>query len=430
MELGDWIEQQAHLSADLMERAISATALRRERAVFGWTVVPARGSVLASPAIADWNPEPDYFFHWVRDSAIVMRTVAELAMDARSDAERRRWTQHFYDFVEFSLALTQINGANYPSPRERTQPAFRKFLRPDEEMCTLSGDAVLAEPRFNPDGSPDVLRWSRPQYDGPALRALTCLQFLADGGAATEAMHELLHRDLDFTCRHAGEACIGPWEEAEENGQHYYVALVQLGALVHGRAFMKAPDIEAQLRASLDRHWSGEVYVDIWPFAAGRDEENVDTACLLGVLDANLPCAAHSIDDPRVWRTFAVLEKLFAREFPINQGRSAPALGRSRDDRYFSGGAWYVTTLAAASLCYRRGGHFRDAQLIEHADAFMATVRDFTPADGRLAEQIGRASGAPTSARDLTWSYAAFISAARLRRACLQQDQAGKNFVT
>ncbi|HWE79636.1 MAG TPA: glycoside hydrolase family 15 protein, partial [Pseudolabrys sp.] len=75
MELGDWIARQAQLSADLMERAISATNLRRERVAFRQTIVPAPGSVLASPAIADWNPEPDYFFHWVRDSAIVMRTV-------------------------------------------------------------------------------------------------------------------------------------------------------------------------------------------------------------------------------------------------------------------------------------------------------------------------------------------------------------------
>lgn len=421
MELGDWIEQQAGLSADLMERAISATRLRRERAALGQLIIPARGSVLASPAIADWNPEPDYFFHWVRDSAIIMRTVAELAADATSEVEHRRWARHFNDFVAFSLALTGVDGGG-PSLQEKTHPEFRKFLRPDDEMRALTRDAVLGEPRFNPDGSLDPLHWSRPQFDGPALRALTCLRFLATGGTPSEPMRELLYGDLDFTSRHAGATCIGPWEEADQNAHHYYVALVQLAALVHGRAFFQAREVEERLRASLDRHWSSEheVYAAIWPFSGATPYDLVDAACLLGVLDADLPDGRHSTDDQRVWQTFATLEKLFAGEFPINCGRSAPAFGRSRDDRYFGGGAWYVTTLAAASLCYRRAAHTGEANLFARGDAFMTTVRAFTPADGHLAEQIDRTTGAPASARDLTWSYAAFISAARLRRGCLR----------
>src|SRR5690242_21698065 len=94
-DLGAWIAQQAQRSALAMERAISATHLVRTREAFGQTVVPAKGSVLASPEIAEWNPEPDYFFHWLRDSAIVMRSVAELMQDAPSEAERERWRRHF-----------------------------------------------------------------------------------------------------------------------------------------------------------------------------------------------------------------------------------------------------------------------------------------------------------------------------------------------
>jgi glucoamylase len=192
-----------------------------------------------------------------------------------------------------------------------------------------------------------------------------------------------------------------------------------LGALIHGRAIVNAPEAEAKLHALLDRHWSGEVYAAIWPFRGADRDGLIDSACLLAVLDAGLPDGPHSGEDPRVWQTLAALDKLFAREFPINRGRDAPALGRSRDDRYFGGGAWYVTTLAAASLCYRRAARSGDVGLIARGDAYMTTVRHLTPADGHLAEQIDRTSGAPASARDLTWSYAAFVSAARLRRACL-----------
>jgi glucoamylase len=121
-------------------------------------------------------------------------------------------------------------------------------------------------------------------------------------------------------------------------------------------------------------------------------------------------------------QTQAAIEALFTREFPINALHGAgPALGRSRQDRYFGGGAWYPTTLAAAGLCYRRARRqeARRGDLVAHGDAFMATLRAFTPADGVLSEQIDRTTGAPASASHLTWSYAAFVSTARERSLAL-----------
>jgi len=423
MELLDWIEAQAHFSAEKIEAAISATHLKRIREPFSQTVIPAKGSVLASTVMGDWNPNPDYFFHWVRDSAIVMRTVAELAA-ASDKTERRRWTAHFEDFVRFSLKLTQIDSRSAlqsGSPRTKARPEFRKFVREDAEFAALTGDRLLGEPRYNPDGTIDVLRWSCPQYDGPALRALACLGHLTLGGTASPELMALLQRDLDFTRRHAAQPCIGPWEEPDENTHHYYVAVVQLAALLHGRKWWES-EIEqatAELRAVLERHWSPSegVYSAIYPQKAQERDQIIDSACLLAVLDADLPDGPHSVQDPRVWHTLKALEDLFAREFPINRGRSVPALGRSYADRYFGGGAWYVTTLAAASLCYRRS--MQDPEMrsnfFTRGDVFMRTVRDLTPSTGVLSEQVDRATGAQTSAQDLTWSYAAFVTAANLR---------------
>ena len=429
MELGDiegWIARQARRSADMMELAISATHLVRRRDAFGQVVAPVRGSVLASPVIANWDPEPDYFFHWLRDSAIVMRAVAGLMEDAETGAERARWRGAFEDFVRFSLALSRLDGAAlvaHDDYRQRTSPEARKFLRPEAEVRSLVGDALLGEPRFNPDGTIDVLQWARPQYDGPALRALACLRYLAGGGALTDDLDALLRRDLDFTAHHAGAPCIGPWEEGDENTHHYYTALVQLGALVHGRAFVdetRRAAAERTLRDRLDRHWSErhQVIMAMWPPRADSADDLIDAAALLAVLDADLPEGPHSVADPRVHKTQSALERLFGREFPINRGRAEPALGRSRGDRYFGGGAWYPTTLVAAGLHYRRASHAPQvgAALIARGDGVMATVRALTPADGALSEQVDRTTGRQTSARHLTWSYAAFVETARLRK--------------
>jgi len=170
----------------------------------------------------------------------------------------------------------------------------------------------------------------------------------------------------------------------------------------------------------LELHWSAQhgVYVAILPPKSDQRDDLIDAASLLAVLDADLADGPHSIADARVWATLDALERLFAQIFPINAGRTAPALGRSRGDRYFEGGAWYPTTLAAASLCYRHALHEPKsrAQMLARGDAYMQTVRDLTPPDGSLTEQVDRATGAPISARDLTWSYAAFVAAARLRK--------------
>ena len=65
----------------------------------------------------------------------------------------------------------------------------------------VHGDAVAADTRVNPDGTLDMLRWARPQHDGPALRALTLLRWarVAPLAPAVAAMlAELLRADLRF----------------------------------------------------------------------------------------------------------------------------------------------------------------------------------------------------------------------------------------
>ncbi|GAA98042.1 glycoside hydrolase family 15 protein [Mixia osmundae IAM 14324] len=64
---------------------------------------------------------------------------------------------------------------------------------------------------------------------------------------------------------------------------------------------------------------------------------------------------------------------------------------------------------SAASQTFVKG-------LVRKADAYLRTVQHFTSyPNGSLSEQYHRDSGAPAGARDLTWSYAAFVSCAQAR---------------
>ena len=93
-------------------------------------------------------------------------------------------------------------------------------------------------------------------------------------------------------------------------------------------------------------------------------------------------------------------------------------MGRYAGDVYYSGGAYYFSTLGAAEFCYRAAAGASSAQaLVERGEAFLETVRRFTPSSGDLSEQFDQRTGVQTSARHLAWSYAAFISCIVARRA-------------
>src|SRR5271165_5657607 len=132
--LDAWIEEQASLSAREMLRAISATDTIKERPGFGQRVIPRPGSVLASPVLAAYDPDPDYFFHWFRDSAIV---IDALRVALTEGLDEGRAIDRLREFVEFSRSLRGLDGRAFLSHgrfREKIEPSFLESVRPDAEI--------------------------------------------------------------------------------------------------------------------------------------------------------------------------------------------------------------------------------------------------------------------------------------------------------
>nr|CCD31971.1 Glucan 1,4-alpha-glucosidase [Methylocystis sp. SC2] len=180
-------------------------------------IKPTRGSVLASTEMASYDPDPDYFFHWLRDSALVMDALRVLIASRTLGVEA---LGYFVDFVQFSMALCRLDGRvllRREDFRRAIAQSFRIFARSDAELKEIVGDRALGEARFNPDGTLDVIKWSRPQHDGPALRALTLLRFWGldalHNGSCHAPAKTLLQQDLDFTLRHWQEPSFDLWEE-------------------------------------------------------------------------------------------------------------------------------------------------------------------------------------------------------------------------
>lgn len=145
----------------------------------------------------------------------------------------------------------------------------------------------------------------------------------------------------------------------------------------------------------------------------------------------------------------------FRSVYTINSGiaeGTAVAVGRYAEDSYYNGNPWYLCTLAAAEQLYdalivwkSQGyievtstslGFFQDFDssvtagtyesssatyttlfdaVTTYAEGYMNVVATYAPSNGSLSEQFDKSTGTPLSAYDLTWSYAAFLSAANRR---------------
>ncbi len=480
-ELGleTWIARQRVVSAKEMGRAVSATNIVKHRPDFGQRVVPRPGSVVASTRLANWDPEPDYFFHWLRDSALIMGAATALVVERGAATP---WVRRFENFVRFSLDLTRLDGRKAASTWDDSAvaPKVRKFLRPPEDLAKVHGAAVDGEVRFNPDGTLDRQLWARPQHDGPALRALAVDRHLRQihhlrprphGSLAEQAMQRLLWHDVRSVLAQARAQGYDLWEE--RLGRHYDTCLVQCAALRLGQGLAEAEGLSefgqacaAEATALLEELgglWSAQ---DGHYLAHGIGQSNdnpahgrgndLDMAAILAVLHVEFPGGPHSVLDPRVQATVGRLEAHYRQAFAIPPDSAGFAAGRYPGDVYAGGGAWYITTFAAAEFHYklaeltaaggalRRVSENRDfldellgaetgvlfdetgalaaegrrrvwGRAFAKGDAILAFARKTVGTEGQLSEQFDPATGQQTSAKDLAWSHAAFLSMASAR---------------
>lgn len=447
--LENWVKTQTQTALDRLYLAISPAD-------------GALGSVMASPS----RSQPDYYFHWVRDSALVMREV---------------WAYR----------------ALRPELARRTLMDYALFSRRNQATENLSGAAYgegLGEPKFEMSGEAFTGDWGRPQNDGPALRVLALLG-LADDLMQT-GQSEFVYRnlyasempartvikaDLEFVARHWPDPSFDLWEEVK--GDHFYTRIAQWRALEEGSIFArKMGDPEAavyyhgqatRVLESLDRFWSTSknYLVATRNWAGGHDSSEkpslLDVSIILGVLHSGKSGFPFYVDDDRVIATLDETIRVFDNVFPVNRVRKnsegkgmGPGIGRYPEDRYDGyttngqGNPWFLCTEAVAEILLRLntelrsqrevrinvltrpfysglvrrplrvGMRFREGDptynevlgaLRSRSDEFLRRVRFHVGVDGHESEQFNRDHGEMQGARDLTWSYAGFLSLRRIR---------------
>ncbi|GAA5924421.1 hypothetical protein JCM1841_001695 [Sporobolomyces salmonicolor] len=480
-DLEQWIERERVVAVDQLFGNIG------ERAG------ASPGVIIASPSTSD----PDYFFTWTRDANLIASGLLEVLPSPSShstpsplagQASDTEALSFFSDYIDAQLTLQHL-----PNPSGTYED--------------LTG---LGEPKFHANLTVFEGRWGRPQRDGPALRALAVLQYAEYQSArgqlkevAESKIVKLLKADLDYVAAFWNCTTFDLWEETLSSS--FFTTLSHFHALSRGSAFFsgergrKYENEAKKVRCFLGEFWvekegaeGGGWWRSNWNVENGVKRSGLDAnSCALlfppllpsyvdcpffSVLGALLhpssssspssnPCDSQRFgpcSDRMLANHLSVVES-FRGLYPINTAREAAgrgraiAVGRYREDVYYGGNPWYLTTLAAASQLYRalsvwtahgelnvtntslpffrnllgegamvgrwkRGeegfGKVLDA-VRAYADEFLEIVREYTPEGGALAEQFDEHSGEPRGARDLTWSYIAFLTAAHARSAFL-----------
>ena len=274
---------------------------------------------------------------------------------------RRRCRAEFPRAFRGLRALQPVAARTRRAPLERIERLAQRgcarlsssSCAADEDLAAVHGEAVWGETRVNPDGTLDISSWPRPQYDGPALRALTLLRWLqhvrsdtelAGGGRPAASRSSLYPRALArsrvSTFGRKRKVCTTTrcgwrprrWKAVRGGLRSMAMAPPPLPAApTRSRSCARSMASGARICGSTSRA--------CWTETPSPPRSSISPSSWRR-LHALRSGETHSVRDPRMHATLARLEALFDAEYAINQSRAAnraPAMGRYAQDVYLFG---------------------------------------------------------------------------------------------
>lgn len=395
------------------------------------------GVVVASPS----TTSPNYVYSWVRDSSLVFKAIIDQYTTGQDDS--------FLDLInDFITAEATLQHLTSPSGN-----------------ITTGG---LGEPKFYVNETAFEGPWGRPQRDGPALRSTAMITFanhlIANGNTTwvKDTLWPIIQLDLDYVSANWNETTFDLWEELQSSS--FFTTAVQHRSLREGSALATAIketsvvsgyDTQADnLLCFLQSYWDSSSGYIVANTGGGRSGKDANTALAsIHTFDPAAGCDAATFQpcSDKALSSLKVYVDSFRSLYGINAGvaqNGSVATGRYPEDVYYNGNPWYLTTSAVAEQLYdaltvwnTTGSlnitstslpFFQDllpsaatgtydsssstyttliSAIRDYADGFLAINAKYTPTDGALSEQYSKANGTQVSAVDLTWSYAAALTA-------------------
>lgn len=395
------------------------------------------GCVIAAPSFPANTPgvDQDYVFNWVRDAAITAIEIAAAGLPVMSEGAG---VEALNDYVNFA------------------------------RLCQQNAAPSLGHACFTIAGQPRP--WSE-QNDGPAIQTIAMLQIHSQLDAAARGVaRDVIVENIAYLLEVYRQPTTNLWEEYVS--QSFFTRSVHLRCL---REFSRnglglavpagVATAISWLEDAIDSHWNGSCYASVLapeprageqvPFDEVGYDPNIDIVCAAIYGDI-------AVTDTRLLATAGHLRRIWSDPgsdclYPINAADETrgigPLMGRYPGDTYDGdvahpvrgGHPWPLCTANFAELYFRLALEIHETQKLPLDDlsaTFFAQVgisRTTSPADAsvalrdagdrmlraivfhsdhyELSEQFDGTSGFEKSVRDLTWSYAAFLSALRARSA-------------
>jgi glucoamylase len=382
------------------------------------------GCVIAAPSFPVNTPgiDQDYVYNWTRDAAIAAIEIAA----AKIPTAPGSGVQPLIDYVNFA------------------------------QICQNNATPSLALASYTIRGL--SRQWTE-QTDGPALQTLAILMAYDQLDTPTQVTAQaVINKNLNYLLGAYQDQTFNLWEEHQ--GFSFFARSVQLRCFqtINANTFgIPVPQGTGAaitwLQTALQQHWNGTFYVSLIPPPPGYDV-NIDivSASIYGAV----PCT-----DTKLLATAAQLRSQWEDPnspdlYPINvtdknnQG-IGPLLGRYPGDVYDGDVAdpssgdhpWALCTCNLAELYYTLENQIQKTQAVpldqfsapffsqigvtpaspvadvvsklqDAGDAMLAAVI-YHSDHLELSEQFDGVTGYEKSVKNLTWSYAAFLSAVRAR---------------
>jgi glucoamylase len=395
------------------------------------TSVSVPGCVIAAPSYPANAPgiSQDYVFNWVRDAAI---TAFEIVAATPADPDEA--VQELVDYVTFAV------------------------------LCQANATPTMGHACYTVDGH--ARPWSE-QNDGPAIQTSAVLAaFPKLDGQAQDLARGLVSRNLDYLLTCYRDQTTNLWEE--HSGYSFFARSIQLRCFreVSTNPYgipVPAGTAEAisWLENALAAHWTGTHYATMLGGASpGQHDQSVVPPGYDPNIDIVQACiyGAVACTDTKLLATAAQLVAQWSdpdspQVYPVNVADRAlglgPLLGRYPGDIYDGGSnslgrhPWPLCTANFAQLYFElanvmiggaalpldelSAGFFAQigvtadtpldvaVEALQQAGDAMLRAVVYHSDHLELSEQIDGSSGYEKSVRDLTWSYAAFLSAVRAR---------------
>ena len=367
-----------------------------ERILENTNTTTNKGIIIASPSTV-----PPYKFHWIRDSALVMRVFI--------DMYKRTKDSKYFEYI-----------INYIENESKVQ-----------ELSTLSG---LGEPKINIDCTPFNGDWGRPQNDGPALRGIMMIKIINIFKYNYDILIDkiikpIIIKDINYINENYDKISFDLWEE--KKGWHFYTRMVQLKFLkdiltinkylkLEEELILKIKNVVEKLYNSLEDHIcendKGKYIISSFD-ESGKIIKYEDSANLLAYCHIDYDKEiVEKLPLEYVIHTSDNLLSYFSKKYNNSENI---CIGRYIDDKYYNGHAWIICTISLAQVyieLYKKRNKRINRQSMDRAisnpnnDLFII-ANDILEkiltidCDFLLPEQFNPVNCEHFSAKKLTWNY-------------------------